>query len=231
MSTLLAVLTGLSLSIALLWASDPYQQKRERMVQEQIRDRGVRNPQVLEVMRAVPRHRFVPPDMLPEAYDDHPLPIGEGQTISQPYVVAFMTELLDLRPTHRVLEIGTGSGYQAAVLARLAQTVYSIEIVRSLGEQAANRLQSLGYKNVEVRIGNGYAGWPEKAPFDRIILTAAPTSIPPALIDQLRPGGRLVAPIGEAFLGQDLVVLEKSGSGRISTRKVLPVAFVPMVNK
>jgi protein-L-isoaspartate(D-aspartate) O-methyltransferase len=231
MSTLLVVVTGLSLSIALLWAGDPYQQKRERMVQEQIRDRGVRNPQVLEVMRGVPRHLFVPPGMLPEAYDDHPLPIGEHQTISQPYIVAFMTELLDLRPTHRVLEIGTGSGYQAAVLARLAQTVYSIEIVRSLGEQAANRLQGLGYKNVEVRIGNGYAGWPEKAPFDRIIVTAAPPSIPQALIDQLKPGGRLVAPIGEAFLGQDLVVLEKSGSGRISTRKVLPVAFVPMVNK
>ena len=201
------------------------------MVEEQIAARGVRKPEVLQVMRSVPRHLFVPPDMAPYAYEDHPLPIGNGQTISQPYIVAFMTELLDVGRNHRVLEIGTGSGYQAAVLARLAQRVYTMEIVRPLGEEAAGRLENLGYKNVAVRIGNGYAGWPEQAPFDRIILTAAPPIIPQPLIDQLKPGCKLVAPVWRKFLGQDLVALEKSASGRIATRKVLPVAFVPMVNK
>src|SRR5713226_3130917 len=216
---------------ALTWAADPYQGRREKMVTEQIEARGVRSASVLEAMRDVPRHLFVPPDMAAQAYEDHPLPIGNGQTISQPYIVALMTELLEVKPQHQVLEIGTGSGYQAAVLARLAQKVYTIEIVRDLGEQAARRLEKLGHKNVEVRIGNGYAGWPDKAPFDRIILTAAPPAIPQPLIDQLKPGGKLVAPVGGYFLGQDLVVLEKSTSGRISTRKVAPVAFVPMVNK
>ncbi len=216
---------------ALLWAADPYQGQREKMVSEQIEARGVRNPAVLQAVRDVPRHLFVPPGMVSRAYEDHPLPIGNGQTISQPYIVALMTELLQLKPHHQVLEIGTGSGYQAAVLARLAQKVYTIEIVRELGEQAARRLEKLGYKNVEVRIGNGYAGWPEHAPFDRIILTAAPPSVPQSLIDQVRAGGKLVAPVGGQWMGQDLVVLEKSASGRISTRKVAPVAFVPMVNK
>ena len=216
---------------ALTWAADPYQGRREKMVTEQIEARGVRSASVLQAMRDVPRHLFVPPDMAAQAYEDHPLPIGNGQTISQPYIVALMTELLEIKPQHQVLEIGTGSGYQAAVLARLAQKVYTIEIVRDLGGQAARRLEKLGYKNVEVRIGNGYAGWPDQAPFDRIILTAAPPAIPQPLIDQLKPGGKLVAPVGGYFLGQDLVVLEKSTSGRISTRKVAPVAFVPMVNK
>lgn len=201
------------------------------MVAEQIEARGVREAKVLQVMRALPRHLFVPPDLVPHAYEDHPLPIGHGQTISQPYIVALMTELLEVGRTHRVLEIGTGSGYQAAVLARLAQHVYTMEIVRPLGQEAARRLESQGYKNVEVRIGNGYAGWLEKAPFDRIILTAAPPKVPQALIDQLKPGGRLVAPVGGQFMGQDLIVIEKSTSGRITTRKVLPVAFVPMVNR
>ena len=215
----------------LLWASDPYQAQRETMVREQIEARGVRRAEVLQAMRAVPRHLFVPADLQRQAYEDHPLPIGLGQTISQPYIVAVMTELLDVGRKHRVLEIGTGSGYQAAVLARLAQRVYTMEIVRLLGEEAARRLDTLGFKNVEVRIGNGYAGWPAQAPFDRIILTAAPPEIPKALIDQLKPGGKMVAPVGGTFLGQDLIVLEKSSSGRVSTRKVLPVAFVPMVNK
>ena len=215
----------------LLWAADPYQALREEMVREQIEARGVGQREVLRVMRAVPRHLFVPPEMAPQAYRDHPLPIGEGQTISQPYIVAFMTELLEVDRTLRVLEIGTGSGYQAAVLSPLVKTVYTIEIVRPLGEQATKRLKDLGYKNVEVRIGNGYLGWPEQAPFDRIILTAAPPSIPKALIEQLKPGGRLVAPVGQPFLGRDLVVLEKSPSGKTTTRTVLPVAFVPMVNR
>ncbi|MBI3666664.1 MAG: protein-L-isoaspartate(D-aspartate) O-methyltransferase [Acidobacteria bacterium] len=229
LNLLLFVLALLAVPFALLWASDPYQKQREQMVKEQIEARGVRRPDVLAAMGAVPRHLFVPPDLAPQAYADHPLPIGEGQTISQPYIVAFMTELLEVGAADRVLEIGTGSGYQAAVLARLAKSVYTIEIVRSLGEQAAARLRAMGYKNVEVRVGNGYNGWPEQAPFDRIIVTAAPPSIPQALIDQLKPGGKLVAPVGREFMGQDLVVLEKSRSGRISTRKVLPVAFVPMV--
>ena len=201
------------------------------MVREQIEARGVRKPAVLAAMRSVPRHLFVPEALVPYAYEDHALPIGLGQTISQPYIVALMTELLDAGANDRVLEIGTGSGYQAAVLARLARFVYSIEIVRPLGEQAAKRLRGLGYKNVEVRIGNGYLGWPEHAPFDRIILTAAPPKIPQALIDQLKPGGKLVAPVGSNALSQELVVLEKSASGRTTTRKVLPVAFVPMVER
>ena len=215
----------------LLWAADPYQAQREAMVREQIEARGVRRAEVLQAMRAVPRHLFVPSDLQRQAYEDHPLPIGHGQTISQPYIVAAMTEWLEVGRKHRVLEIGTGSGYQAAVLARLAQKVYTMEIVRPLGEEAIRRLADLGFRNVEVRIGNGYAGWPEQAPFDRIILTAAPPEIPRALIDQLKPGGKMIAPVGGTFLGQDLVVLEKSPAGRVSTRKVLPVAFVPMVNK
>ncbi len=215
----------------LLWAADPYQAQRETMVREQIEARGVRRAEVLQAMRTVPRHLFVPADLQGQAYEDHPLPIGLGQTISQPYIVAAMTEWLEVGRKHRVLEIGTGSGYQAAVLSRLAQKVYTMEIVRPLGEEAARRLGHLGFNNVEVRIGNGYAGWPEQAPFDRIILTAAPPEIPQALIDQLKPGGKMIAPVGGMFLGQDLVVLEKSPSGRVTSRKVLPVAFVPMVGK
>src|SRR5688572_145761 len=167
----------LLLTAGLVWAADPYQKERDRMVREQIEARGVRNPAVLNAMRIVPRHLFVPPKLAPEAYTDRPLPIAQGQTISQPYIVAFMTELLEVDRSHRVLEIGTGSGYQAAVLSPLVQKVYSMEIVRPLGEQAAKLLQKLGYKNVEVRLGNGYAGWPEQAPFDRIILTAAPPKV------------------------------------------------------
>ena len=220
----------LVLPAALVWASDPFEQQREAMVREQIEARGVRQPEVLRALRRVPRHLFVPPDLAAFAYRDHPLPIGEGQTISQPYIVAVMTELLDPQPQHRVLEIGTGSGYQAAVLAQLARTVYSIEIIRPLADQAAARLQSLGYRNVRVRCGDGYAGWPEQAPFDRIILTAAPLEVPPALLEQLQPGGRLVAPVGPSPRA-DLVVIDKSARGGLSTRKVLPVAFVPMVRQ
>jgi len=217
--------------VALLWASDAYEKQRERMVSEQIEARGVRKRDVLGVMRTTPRHLFVPPDLASQAYRDHPLPIGHGQTISQPYIVALMTELLEVERSHKVLEIGTGSGYQAAVLSMLAGTVYTIEIVPPLGQQAAKLLQSLGHQNVEVKIGNGYLGWPEKAPFDRVILTAAPPEIPQALIDQLKPGGKMVAPVGDSPFSQDLVVLEKAASGKITRRKVLPVAFVPMVNR
>jgi len=200
---------------------------REEMVRLQIERRGVRNPAVLRAMREVPRHLFVPEAMRRSAYEDHPLPIGHGQTISQPYIVAAMTEMLDPKPEHRVLEIGTGSGYQAAVLARLVRHVYTIEIVEPLGKQAQERLAALGYRNVTVRIGDGYEGWPEEAPFDRIILTAAPPDVPQKLIDQLRNGGRLVAPVGAGW--QELVVIDKDAQGKVRRRTEFPVMFVPMV--
>lgn len=197
------------------------------MVREQIESRGIRNPDVLRVMRNTPRHLFMPPPVRDMAYADRPVSIGHGQTISQPYIVALMTELLDPSKAQKVLEIGTGSGYQAAVLAPLVKHVYTIEIVPDLARQAAELLSKLGHKNVTVRLGDGYRGWPEQAPFDRIILTAAPPEMPQALVDQLRPGGRLVAPIGQAF--QELVVLEKSADGKVKRRTVASVRFVPMV--
>lgn len=200
---------------------------REEMVRVQIERRGVRNRAVLDAMRTVPRHLFVPESMRRSAYEDHPLPIGHGQTISQPYIVAAMTEMLDPRPGDRVLEIGTGSGYQAAVLARLVQHVYSIEIVEPLGRQAQARLAELGFRNVTVRIGDGYEGWPELAPFDKIMLTAAPPEVPQKLIDQLKPGGRLVAPVGTGW--QELVVIDKDPNGQVRRRTEFPVMFVPMV--
>ncbi len=201
------------------------------MVRLQMRARGVRDAQVLEAMETIPRHLFVPESLIHQAYEDHPLPIGAGQTISQPYIVAFMSELLDVEPHHKILEIGTGSAYQAAVLSRLAKKVYSIEIIESLGEQARGRLDKLGYRNVEVLIGNGYLGWPTNAPFDRIILTAAPEEVPQALVDQLAAPGRLVAPVGPSSWSQDLIVIDKDAAGKTRSRNVLPVRFVPMVHK
>ena len=201
------------------------------MVKDQIEARGIKDEAVLRAMRTVSRHLFVPGTFSKQAYEDHPLPIGGGQTISQPYIVACMTEMLKISKDHRVLEIGTGSGYQAAVLAVLADRVYSIEIVRELGEEARERLTRLGYGNVEVRIGNGYLGWPEEAPFDRIMLTAAPDEIPQALIDQLKPNGRLIAPVGPVHGLQELVVVEKDFAGNVRRRAVLPVRFVPMVQE
>jgi protein-L-isoaspartate(D-aspartate) O-methyltransferase len=209
-----------------LAAQDAYQRERDRMVVDQIEARGVRDARVLNAMRSVPRHLFVPSTLAKSAYEDHPLPIGFEQTISQPYIVAFMTELLDVKGDSVVLEIGTGSGYQAAVLSLLARTVYTIELIPELAHTAAQRLRELGYLNVVVRAGDGYSGWPEKAPFDRIILTAAPPEIPQALIDQLKRGGKLVAPVGR--LSQTLVLLTKHADGTIERRSVLPVAFVPM---
>jgi len=190
--------------------------------------RGRLDQRVMEAMAEVPRHEFVPAHLAPYAYDNGPLPIGHGQTISQPYIVALMTDLLDVGPDDVVLEIGTGCGYQTAVLSRLARKVYSIEIVAELGAQASERLSRLGYDNVEVRIGDGHAGWLEHAPFDGIILTAAAARIPPALLDQLAQGARLVAPLARAYGGQELVIMEKETGGRITTRDVLPVAFVPL---
>ena len=208
-------------------AQDPLTWQRKRMVAEQIEGRGVRNPDVLRVMNATPRHLFVPPDVRSMAYEDHPLAIGYGATISQPYIVALMTELLAPAKQHRVLEIGTGSGYQAAVLAQLAGDVYTIEIVPELAQSAARTLRELGYSNVKVRQGDGYKGWPEAAPFDGIMLTAAPADVPQTLIDQLSRGGRLVAPVGY-FWNQDLVVVEKKPDGKIQRRSITGVSFVPM---
>ena len=197
------------------------------MVRNQIEARGVKNQRVLAALRKVPRHMFVPADLQERAYDDRPLPIGHNQTISQPYIVGLMTELLDPSPDHRVLEIGTGSAYQAAILAQLVKQVHSIEIVPELAQSAQEVLRRLGNHNVSVRQGDGYAGWPELAPFDRIILTAAPPKIPTALLDQLKPGGRLVAPEGDRY--QELVVIDKHPDGSLTRRPSIPVMFVPMV--
>jgi protein-L-isoaspartate(D-aspartate) O-methyltransferase len=197
---------------------------------EHIEHRGIRDPDVLRVMRSVPRHEFVPAEHLDEAYADCPINIGYGATISQPYIVAAMSELLELSKAHRVLEIGTGSGYQSAILAELAGEVFSIEVVPQLAQSAAKTLERLGYTNVHVRAGDGYGGWPEQAPFDRIILTAAPVEIPSALVDQLLRGGRLVAPIGRED-DQELVLIDKSVAGRIARRVVFPVLFVPMIHQ
>jgi protein-L-isoaspartate(D-aspartate) O-methyltransferase len=213
--------------LALLLIGADYAQLRERMVREQIRSRGIGNSEVLRVMAGTPRHLFVPPDVRTMAYEDCPLPIGYGATISQPYVVALMTDVLDAGKQDRVLEIGTGSGYQAAVLAQLASRIYTVEIVPSLAKSAREALARLGYQNVTVREGDGYRGWPEEAPFDRIILTAAPPEVPQALIDQLAAPGRLVAPVGAAF-DQRLVVIDKQADGAIRRRTIGAVAFVPM---
>jgi len=199
------------------------------MVRTQIQERDVRNPAVLRVMRLVPRHLFIPEAVRAQAYEDHPVPVGYGQTISQPYIVGLMTELLEPRKDSKVLEIGTGSGYQAAVLSGLVQQLFSIEIVPELARSSAALLDKLGYRNVTVRWGDGYKGWPEQAPFDRIIVTAAPPELPKALLDQLKPGGKLVAPVGSTVFGQDLIVVDKTPDGKLRRRSVIPVMFVPMV--
>ena len=201
----------------------------KKMVREQIIRRGISNNQVIDVMQNTPRHRFVPDGVVDYAYQDNALPIGKGQTISQPYIVAFMTETLDVDSTYKVLEIGTGSGYQAAVLSPLVKHVYTIEIVKMLAQRADSTLKALSYNNVTVRWGDGYKGWPEEAPFDRIIGTAAPPEIPKALIDQLKPGGKMVLPVGTNW--QEIVVLTKSKFGKIQKKNVLPVRFVPMVHQ
>jgi protein-L-isoaspartate(D-aspartate) O-methyltransferase len=204
---------------------DAYAQAREGMVREQIESRQVVDRRTLAALRKVPRHLFVPADQAPLAYADHPLPIGHEQTISQPYIVAFMTEALGLQGGETVLEVGTGSGYQAAVLAEIATRVYTIEIVAPLAREARARLGGLGYRNVEVRAGDGYQGWPEKAPFDAIMVTAAAPRVPQPLKDQLKDGGRLVLPVGEEY--QELVLLTRRGD-RYEERRLLPVRFVPM---
>ena len=225
---LAVVLMHLGLAVACTGQdTDRYRSQRLAMARNQLEARGVKDSQVLKAMRTVPREKFVPEQYLSEAYADNPLPIGYGQTISQPYVVGFMTQLLDVDKDQRVLEIGTGSGYQSAILSMLAGEVYSIEIVPELADSAEETLSSLGYDNVMIRAGDGYQGWPEEAPFDRIILTAAPPELPQELVDELKPGGILVAPVGTGI--QNLMLVRKSKDGKTSTRSMLPVQFVPMV--
>ena len=214
-----------------IWAGDEedgFTALREEMVSRQIEARGVTDPAVLKAMKKVPRHLFVPIKNRKHAYGDYPLPIGKGQTISQPYIVAFMTAALNPEPQSRVLEIGTGSGYQAAILAELGCEVYSIEIIGSLAERAGETLNRLGYGNVHIKIGDGHKGWSEEAPFDAIIVTCAPEKIPPALIQQLKEGGRLIIPVGKTGGVQQMVLARKKGD-RLVSRSVLPVRFVPMV--
>lgn len=201
---------------------------REAMVREQIAGRGIRDPRVIEALRHVPRHSFIPAAERARAYDDSPVPIGQGQTISQPYIVALMTEQVRPQSSDRVLEIGTGSGYQTAVLARLVRHVYTIELEETLAQSAAAALRELEYENITVRIGDGYGGWPEHAPFDIVIVTAAPEHVPQPLIDQLQPGGRLVVPVGPRFTVQQLQLLEKDAAGAVKTTEVSPVMFVPL---
>ncbi len=209
---------------------EKYKVKRERMVKVQLQGRDINDPQVLESMLQVPRHLFVPDSQMSRAYDDHPIPIGEGQTISQPYIVALMTQLARPRKSHKILEVGTGSGYQSAVISMLVDRVYSIESVVNLAEKSSQILTELAYDNVQVRNGNGCQGWPEESPFDCILVTAAPKQVPPLLLDQLAIGGRLVIPVGSESWNQTLLVIKRTKKG-FQRRKVIPVRFVPMTGE
>ncbi len=210
--------------------ADHFKSQRDLMVEDQLVQRGISDKSVLEAMRKVPRHLLVPEKIREYAYQDMPLPIGEGQTISQPYIVAFMSELIKPYPDMRVLEIGTGSGYQAAVLAEIVKEVYTIEIFEGLGKRAAMDLKNIGYQNINVRIGDGYKGWPEEAPFDAIIVTAAPEEIPQPLIDQLKEGGRMIIPVGQEGKIQQLILGEKR-NGKFRTRYLSSVQFVPFLRE
>jgi protein-L-isoaspartate(D-aspartate) O-methyltransferase len=234
------VAAALLLALANTAAAQDFAAERRRMVDDisaLVREtraeigKGAFDERVMTVMARVPRHEFVPADQVAHAYRNRPLPIGHGQTISQPYIVALMTDLARVEPGHKVLEVGTGSGYQAAVMAHLAEAVYTIEIVEPLGLQAAQRLHKLGYANVAVRLGDGYHGWDEHAPFDAILVTAAASHIPPPLVRQLKAGGRMVIPVGAAFMVQQLMLVEKNLDGTVSTRQILPVRFVPLTGR
>ena len=205
---------------------DKYTGTREKMVEDQIESRGISNQPTLDAMKKVPRHKFVPPNLLDRAYDDGPLPIGYGQTISQPYIVAYMTAVIDPKPGQKILEIGTGSGYQAAVLAEIVDSVFTIEIITELTNSSQKRLEELGYKNVFCKNADGYYGWEKYAPFDAIVVTAAAEHIPPPLIKQLKDGGEMIIPVGSPFLNQTLILVEKNGE-EITTTSLLPVRFVP----
>ncbi|MCY1721108.1 protein-L-isoaspartate(D-aspartate) O-methyltransferase [Prolixibacteraceae bacterium Z1-6] len=214
---------------SVLRAQDNYSGQRQQMVRWQIEARGITNKKVIQAFRHVERHRFVLPEFINEAYDDCPLPIDEGQTISQPYIVAYMTDVLELKPTDKVLEIGTGSGYQAAILAQICDSVYTIELFETLGHKAKALFSELGYNNIYCKIGDGYKGWPEHAPFDAIIVTCSPTHVPQPLKEQLAEGGRMIIPVGKSPF-QNLVLLEKK-KGKIREDKVLLVRFVPMLDE
>lgn len=209
-----------------LFIQEKYTKLRNDMVKFQIEERGVKDKIVLDAIRSVPRHEFVPAEYISQAYNDHPVPIGYGQTISQPYIVALMTELADIKPGMKVLEIGTGSGYQAAVLAEITDSVYTIEIIKELGLSAADKMKKMGYNKVHVKIADGYYGWKEFAPFDAIIVTAAAEHIPPPLIEQLKERGKMIIPVGHPFQVQNLMLVEKK-EGKIKTKNILPVRFVP----
>ena len=206
-------------------------EERLKMVEDQIAEREITDPEVLNAMKTVPRHLFVEPNLRSRAYDDTPLPIKQGQTISQPYIVAYMTEKLRLEDNHSVLEVGTGSGYQAAVLAEITDAVYTIEIIEPLAETARGRLEDLGYSEVKVKNADGYFGWTEYAPFDRIIVTAAAGHIPPPLVEQLKPGGRMIIPVGGVYELQTLILLKKLADGTIETEQTIAVRFVPMTGE
>lgn len=236
----LAPAAGLSLILTLLALAgraqqadapeeDPTARPRNRMVQRHLVERGIKNPRVLDAFRTVPRHRFLPPGTNRQAYDDESIPIGEGQTITPPYDVAFMTEVLDPKPTDKVYEVGTGSGYQSAILSRLVKDVYSVEIHRPLGERAAKVHKELGYDNIHTRVGDGYEGWPEAAPFDAIIVTCAPQRIPKPLVDQLKEGGRMVIPLGDRFTQSVHLVVKRDG--KLIDTELKPTLFVPMTGK
>lgn len=209
---------------------DIYRERKEKLVKQSIERRGVKDQAVLKSMRTVQRHLFVPQNRIDYAYDDRPLPIGYGQTISQPFIVAYMTEVINPKPEFKVLEIGTGSGYQAAVLGEIVKEVYTIEIVPELGYSAAARIKKLGYKNVNVKVDDGYYGWKEHGPFDAIMVTAAAEFVPPPLIEQLKDGGRMVIPVGSPFFTQTLMLVEKKGK-KITTKSLMPVVFVPFTRK
>lgn len=228
MKVLIPILSILLFSFS--FQDDVYKEKREKMVKEQIERRGVSDQLVLKAMHNVKRHLFVPQERMAEAYDDGPLPIGYGQTISQPYIVAYMTEVIQPKPEFKVLEIGTGSGYQAAVLAEIVKEIYTIEIVTELAAAATLRLKKLGYGKVKVKEADGYYGWKENGPYDAIIVTAAAEFVPPPLIEQLKENGKIIIPIGSPFMTQTLMLIEKNGK-KIKTKNLLPVRFVPFTRK
>lgn len=225
-----AVILASLMCTAIPFQEDPYRENRETMVRQQIEKEGIKMPAVLSAMRTVKRHLFVPLSMKLYAYSDRPLPIGYGQTISQPYIVAYMTAAIQPKPDFKVLEIGTGSGYQAAVLATIIKEVYTVEIIEALGNSAAERLKALGYENITVKVGDGYDGWKEHAPYDAIVVTAATEYIPPPLLQQLKENGKMIIPVGSPFQTQWLMLVTKK-NGKISTQRLLPVAFVPFTRK
>ena len=215
-----------SVSFLTAFQDEALKKKRELLVDQTIAKRGVKDKAVLDAMKKVPRHLFVPEGSISRAYDDRPLGIGYGQTISQPYIVAYMTEVIQPKPDHKVLEVGTGSGYQAAVLAEIVKEVYTIEIIPELGNASTATLKRVGYHNVNVKVSDGYFGWPEQAPFDAIVVTAAAEFVPPPLIEQLKEGGKMIIPIGSPYMNQTLMLVEKKGK-KITTKSLLPVVFVP----